>query len=102
MVMLQSVDTILRNDSGWMVCALVRQLPGPAGIRRTHRWKLAQLREEKMGQTLAECPYCGKTVKLFTNPTPTVDVVIYDPVKGIVLVSRKKRAFGVGIARRIH
>ena len=47
-----------------------------------------------MGQTLAECPYCGKTVKLFTNPTPTVDVVIYDPVKGIVLVSRKNEPLG--------
>lgn len=47
-----------------------------------------------MGQALVECPYCGKTVKMFTNPTPTVDIVIFDPQRGIVLIRRRNEPLG--------
>ncbi|TVM34548.1 NUDIX hydrolase [Oceanidesulfovibrio marinus] len=35
------------------------------------------------------CPHCGKPTGKYDNPTPTVDVVIYDPARGVVLVERK-------------
>ncbi len=35
------------------------------------------------------CPQCGNAVLVRRNPAPTVDVVIYCPVRGVVLVQRK-------------
>ena len=35
------------------------------------------------------CPHCGSAVLVRRNPAPTVDVVIYCPVRGVVLVQRK-------------
>ncbi|MFW5735292.1 MAG: NUDIX domain-containing protein [Oceanidesulfovibrio sp.] len=34
------------------------------------------------------CPHCGKSTGIYENPTPTVDVVVYDPARGVVLVER--------------
>jgi 8-oxo-dGTP diphosphatase len=35
------------------------------------------------------CPECKARVKTFRNPAPTVDVVIFHPERGIVLIERK-------------
>jgi len=51
------------------------------------------------------CPHCGKAIKGYRNPFPTVDIIIeiasgsYDPVsrgkkKGIVLIKRKNPPYG--------
>ena len=40
-----------------------------------------------MHTTLA-CPHCGGTVREYRNPAPTVDVVVYDPELGVVLIER--------------
>jgi ADP-ribose pyrophosphatase YjhB (NUDIX family) len=39
------------------------------------------------------CPHCGKTVRAFRNPIPTVDVVI-EVGEGIVLIRRRNPPFG--------
>lgn len=41
-----------------------------------------------------KCPHCGAPRQQFRNPTPTVDVVIYCPDKGVVLVERKNPPLG--------
>ena len=41
-----------------------------------------------------QCPKCGAAVKVYTNPFPTVDAVIYEPARGIVLIERKFEPFG--------
>ena len=35
------------------------------------------------------CPHCGKIVKTYSNPFPTVDIIIEVEEKGIVLIKRK-------------
>ncbi|CCO23924.1 NUDIX domain-containing protein [Maridesulfovibrio hydrothermalis] len=40
------------------------------------------------------CPHCGKDVVHYRNPVPTVDIVIYDPVRGVVLIERKNPPLG--------
>ncbi|CAK7064702.1 MAG: Bifunctional NMN adenylyltransferase/Nudix hydrolase [Desulfovibrio sp.] len=40
--------------------------------------------------TASPCPCCGR----YRAPSPTVDAVIYDPERGIVLVKRKNEPFG--------
>ena len=40
-----------------------------------------------MHNTLS-CPRCGGAVREYRNPAPTVDVVIYDPELGVVLIER--------------
>ncbi|WP_027721000.1 NUDIX domain-containing protein [Maridesulfovibrio zosterae] len=40
------------------------------------------------------CPHCGKDVVHYRNPVPTVDVVIYDPEQGVVLIKRNNPPFG--------
>ncbi len=34
------------------------------------------------------CPHCGGSLPQYRNPTPTVDVIIYAPDKGVVLIER--------------
>lgn len=34
------------------------------------------------------CPHCGQPVLHYRNPVPTVDVVIFEPGRGVVLVER--------------
>ena len=41
-----------------------------------------------------KCPKCGAAVKAYSNPFPTVDALIYEPDKGIVLIDRKFEPFG--------
>ena len=35
------------------------------------------------------CPHCGKILPGHSNPLPTVDVIIFHPEKGVVLVRRR-------------
>lgn len=46
-----------------------------------------------MFKTLS-CPRCGHGISLFANPTPTVDVVVYLPWRGVLLVERGNEPFG--------
>lgn len=41
-----------------------------------------------------QCPYCGQAIKVYRNPAPTVDIIIHDPDRGIVLVSRAHEPLG--------
>lgn len=43
---------------------------------------------------LKPCPHCGKDVVHYRNPVPTVDIVIYDPSRGVVLIDRKNPPLG--------
>ncbi len=40
------------------------------------------------------CPHCGGTVRAHKNPVPTVDIVIVQPGKGVVLVERRFAPLG--------
>lgn len=40
-----------------------------------------------------KCPHCGKSVALYRNPLPTVDIIIMI-TGGIVLIKRKNPPFG--------
>ena len=44
-----------------------------------------------------KCPHCGGIIEEWANPSPTVDVLIYDPDKGIVIVSRKNEPHGFAL-----
>lgn len=35
------------------------------------------------------CPHCGGDVPIYKNPVPTVDVIIHDPLRGVVLIERR-------------
>ncbi|MDR0816808.1 MAG: NUDIX hydrolase [Desulfovibrio sp.] len=35
------------------------------------------------------CPHCGRGFPQYANPTPTTDVIIYTPVRGVVMIERK-------------
>lgn len=43
---------------------------------------------------LKPCPHCGKDVVHYRNPVPTVDIVIYDPSRGVVLIDRNNPPLG--------
>ena len=49
-----------------------------------------------MSQTRA-CPHCGNVIEVYRNPAPTVDLVIHDPARGVVLVRRGKEPFGYAL-----
>lgn len=40
------------------------------------------------------CPHCGEHIEFYRNPVPTVDILIFDPAHGVVLVERKNPPFG--------
>lgn len=40
------------------------------------------------------CPHCGGEVVHYRNPVPTVDIIIYDPVQGVVLIERNNPPLG--------
>lgn len=43
------------------------------------------------------CPHCKGIISGYANPTPTVDVVIYHPQHGVVLIERKNIPFGFAL-----
>ncbi len=40
------------------------------------------------------CPNCNTPVKIWKNPAPTADVIIYSPERGIVLIKRGRPPYG--------
>lgn len=40
------------------------------------------------------CPKCGEAVQTYRNPVPTVDVVVFIPGRGVVLVERSNPPLG--------
>ncbi len=40
------------------------------------------------------CPSCGGAVPVYANPTPTVDILIYEPGLGVVVIERKNPPLG--------
>lgn len=43
------------------------------------------------------CPHCGKSFAVYANPKPTVDVIIYDSNKGVVIIRRKNIPHGYAL-----
>lgn len=43
------------------------------------------------------CPHCHKPYSRYLNPTPTTDVVIYHPERGIVIIKRKNEPLGYAL-----
>lgn len=43
------------------------------------------------------CPHCGKAWSRWRNPTPTTDVVIYEPGRGVVIISRLNPPHGFAL-----
>ena len=43
------------------------------------------------------CPHCGGLITAYCNPTPTVDVVIYAPARGVVLIERANPPHGYAL-----
>ncbi len=43
------------------------------------------------------CPKCGAVVETWRNPAPTVDIIIHDPDRGVVLVERGRPPFGFAL-----
>lgn len=43
------------------------------------------------------CPHCGGLITAYCNPTPTVDVIIHDPERGIVLIERDNPPYGYAL-----
>lgn len=41
-----------------------------------------------------KCPSCAATIETWRNPLPTVDVVIHDPARGVVLIYRANEPYG--------
>ena len=50
----------------------------------------------RMEKTL-HCPHCGKGFSQFANPSPTTDVVIHDPARGIMLIRRGRPPLGYAL-----
>ena len=43
------------------------------------------------------CPHCGKPYSKWCNPTPTTDVVIYEPGRGVVIIRRGNEPLGYAL-----
>lgn len=43
------------------------------------------------------CPHCGQPYSAWRNPAPTVDVVIYDPERGVVIIKRANEPHGYAL-----
>ena len=43
------------------------------------------------------CPQCGCAVMTWNNPAPTVDMIIYDFMRGVVLIERGQPPFGYAL-----
>ena len=53
-----------------------------------------------MMKTELTCPKCGAIVEKYLNPKPTVDIVIHDRERGLVLVDRKNPPYGNALPKR--
>ena len=43
------------------------------------------------------CPHCGSVVEKYRNPAPTVDMIIHDPARGVVLIKRRNPPYGYAL-----
>lgn len=43
------------------------------------------------------CPHCGKPYKCYRNPSPTTDVVIHEPGRGVVIIKRRNVPHGYAL-----
>lgn len=43
------------------------------------------------------CPHCGLPYSAYRNPAPTVDVVIYEPDRGVVIIRRRNEPLGYAL-----
>lgn len=43
------------------------------------------------------CPRCGHSIPVYANPSPTVDVVIYHPDHGVVIIERRNEPHGYAL-----
>ncbi len=43
------------------------------------------------------CPHCGEPYSSYKNPTPTADVVIYSPDRGVVIIRRANEPVGFAL-----
>lgn len=50
-----------------------------------------------MSSSYIDCPHCGKKIKQYKNPAPTVDIIIYEPDRGIVLIKRANPPLGYAL-----
>jgi ADP-ribose pyrophosphatase YjhB (NUDIX family) len=50
-----------------------------------------------MPKKTIRCPKCKNEIKVYQNPTPTVDIIIEIESKGIVLIKRKNPPYGWAI-----
>lgn len=41
-----------------------------------------------------DCPHCGRSYSTYRNPTPTVDVIIHEPGRGVVIIKRANPPYG--------
>lgn len=39
-------------------------------------------------QTNKPCPHCGESIQTHRNPTPTVDILVFSPSRGVLLIER--------------
>lgn len=44
-----------------------------------------------------KCPKCGYEISVYKNPAPTVDVVIYHPARGVVIIKRRNEPHGYAL-----
>jgi ADP-ribose pyrophosphatase YjhB (NUDIX family) len=50
-----------------------------------------------MSRRTIQCPNCKTEIEVFSNPIPTVDIIIEQGEKGIVLIKRKNPPYGWAI-----
>ena len=50
-----------------------------------------------MSQRTIKCPNCQNEIEVFSNPAPTVDIIIEIDSNGIVLIKRKNPPYGWAI-----
>lgn len=43
------------------------------------------------------CPHCGQPLSRYANPTPTTDVLIYTPERGVVIIERGNPPLGFAL-----
>ena len=43
------------------------------------------------------CPSCGGTISVYANPLPTVDILIHEPDRGVVIIARRNPPLGFAL-----